>query len=343
MCLEANTFDNFIPIMSTFKISNIVAMIQTKTRLDLDSLIDLIQVNEYVNFVQYCPTMFGSTVMGAIIRRGKNSSVKKNRSEGGKLFRNQILVQGKSVSLPLNISYSTIVLNRYGLKIFKNGTITFVGFKSIDDIPDCAQYILNVLELQSIHAPLEICSINATIKTKQFLYSMIPSLVRTIRDRLKLSILLYSRKCKKGESTVKQIRVTFYFNEMYATDGCCHCGDKSITCDMKGNTGKSLGDCRSITVIMYATGTAQVYGVTSMYELRQIDQFFQLNVNPIISTTPDTTVDDYFGLPSSPKKSVCRKRKADRDEFIPEFTPEFTPVPEPVLFRARELEDSIWI
>jgi hypothetical protein len=118
------------------------------------------------------------------------------------------------------------------LKIFKNGTITFVGFKAVDDISECALYIMKVFNIQS-NNQIEICSINATIRTKPFLYSTIPSLVHNITDKLKLSILLYSRKCKKGDSDVKQIRVRFYMNEMYAVDGLCYCGDKSINCGKK--------------------------------------------------------------------------------------------------------------
>lgn len=81
--------------MTTAKISNIVSMIKLHRVLDLDILVDNLKINNYINYIEYCPTMHGSKVMGNIIRRGNRRKKGGEHHDKETLFRNGIQLQGK--------------------------------------------------------------------------------------------------------------------------------------------------------------------------------------------------------------------------------------------------------
>ena len=175
------------------KILSTVAMIKFYSELNLSDIVSRIVIEDtFITYYEHAPEMFGSNILQDKILTGGVKRHKKKDEHSTKSFRNQILLQ---------------IMNKQSVKIFKNGTIVFSGFNSLESMELMKPKLVSLIygnefieETKSV--PITICSINGIIYNNKFTVKDISNLVLQFQNELKLDVV----QCGKT------IRVNFLIN-----------------------------------------------------------------------------------------------------------------------------------
>lgn len=161
------------------------------------------------------------------------------------------------------------------VKLFRNGRVQATGIRSEED----GRRVLAIVadEVRRIYAEGgKIVGNEAEVRPADFRISMINTNFRVNYHlrRATLQDLLtgeqYNMKSYFG-GTYPAVKLAYYWNEKNPVQGICGCGESTV-CKGKGR-GKGRGDCKKVTVCVFATGSVLITGGNSFEQVEDAYTF----------------------------------------------------------------------
>ena len=246
------------------EIITITSLFKTNIEFNLNLMFNILEpyVGSFITYIEYSPYMDGSNML---LESNEMGCLQKRKVRNNKRFRNQMIVK---------------IMDEKSLKIFKNGTIHIIGYKSIIDIYKVLEEFLvkikpliETTEFDNLFKKkIEICSISSIYKLIPIQYTEKEELATFIEDTLKTPTF-----CTKNV-----IQVFLYFNESNDTSKmCCEC-KFNLTCGLSKRLGKGNGECILITLTIFKTGLIRINGITSSKCFKRIEQYISTKLKHLI-------------------------------------------------------------
>lgn len=258
-----------------------------KTQINFSKLGEVLKSHMTLNdssifkTAEYFPAMYGSTVYKTVTisREGyhtrkvpepkvSDTKASKSKTKVSKTFRNQMQV---------------ILMNGPSVKIFTNGCLHLMGFKSTQEIMSTIEEILNLisstLKFEEIDVKpdpnlLNFCSINGIYSFPK----VDPSTFHDISEFLKKNHNLITY------SDTKTLKIYLLGNHTRSFGGDtlatleCKC-PLNYTCGQKKRSGYGPGECVLITLTLHKTGLIRIHGVIDMITMDEVCKFIEKYIN----------------------------------------------------------------
>ena len=246
-------------------ICTIVATFDLRCNVDLDKLFSMLSDNigKEILAITYSPLMYGSNVYLETYEVGNIKRKNPKKRNDKKNFRNQMLIT---------------LEDEKSLKVFKNGTVHFIGYKTVESIFETSMRLISLIRpfiQDSCYyvgnpslSDICICAINAQYKMPKPISNSIAFQNAGIEIETKYNIPTYF--------TDNKLQVFPQLNK-YADKPIsmvCEC-PQNLTCCTPKRSGIGYGECVLCTLSIANTGKIRISGVQSMEQMVVVVDFIE--------------------------------------------------------------------